>query len=216
MLYASPPFLTLWSHYPNWTKNLLSISQLLRTCHILIRYQCHHYWHFLQIKIILTLNVNTLIMATRFPVPGPSKASNVIRHKGFSFRKNLSRPGQLGVQTKASVPGSSPSPSTRWSRVFDDDSEEERGHNHPTFLLSQHELEQLEEEHYQQLQQEQEDGEQLQVPQHLLLDPLPLEVEIEEYDNNVLFNDQVRMCICREEIISLSIRVGIKITGFTR
>ena len=89
VLYASPPFLTLWSHYPNWTKNLLSISQLLRTCHILIRYQCHHYWHFLQIKIILTLNVNTLIMATRFPVPGPSKASNVIRHKGFSFRKNL-------------------------------------------------------------------------------------------------------------------------------
>ena len=27
------PFLTLWSHFENWTKNLLSILQLLRTCH---------------------------------------------------------------------------------------------------------------------------------------------------------------------------------------
>ena len=27
------PFLTLWSHFENQTKNLLSILQLLRTCH---------------------------------------------------------------------------------------------------------------------------------------------------------------------------------------
>ena len=30
------PFLTLWSHFENQTKNLLSILQLLRTCHTLI------------------------------------------------------------------------------------------------------------------------------------------------------------------------------------
>jgi len=28
------PFLILWSHFENRTKNLLSILQLLRTCHI--------------------------------------------------------------------------------------------------------------------------------------------------------------------------------------
>ena len=28
------PFLTLWSHFENRTKNLLSILQLLRTCHM--------------------------------------------------------------------------------------------------------------------------------------------------------------------------------------
>ena len=27
------PFLTLWSHFENQAKNLLSILQLLRTCH---------------------------------------------------------------------------------------------------------------------------------------------------------------------------------------
>ena len=59
------PFLTLWSHFENWTKNLLSLLQLLRTCHMGFWFLPWLTWKPANSKLAITLLSARSIMRAR-------------------------------------------------------------------------------------------------------------------------------------------------------